>query len=234
MRASDAVINVTPSGRVTGVQSFAEAERPLTAAQRAMLVLKMQAVAHAIQNGFWAAQGRLKVLAVTSNVPVAQAYEIVRGFLKAVTGAALPVGAAPAEVIKNVSNALITLERGFQSRVIPAIESVKAGTLHPDRWFAMATPYVTGIRSILDEIDESSVSALVGKSVDEAIADAKKIGVKIPGALDKTLDALPFIVGAAVLLFVYQLTAPIRAAAALVPRRLSGYNRRSTHGRKRR
>lgn len=240
VRAAEAVISVDESGRVLrvardreSVRGFGAADRPLSSAERAMLVLKMQAVAHAIQNGFWAAQGRLKVLSTTSSLPAAQAYEIVRGFLKSVTGASLPVGAAPAEVIKNVSNALTTLEGGFKSRVIPAIEQVKSGTLHPDRWFAMAAPYVDGIKSILNELDEGSMSALVGKTVDDLVADAKKVGLKAADLGSKLPDYLPFILVGLGGLFLFQMLAPTLLASALARPRLSGYNTRSTHRRKR-
>lgn len=230
MRASEAVIDVQ-GGRVVGVRSKNASTSPgfgdLSAADRQLLLLKMQGVVYAIRNGFYAAQGRLNVLSVTSKIPTAALYEVVRSILPDFIGQRLPVGAAPEEVVKNVSNALKTLQRSFETLVIPAMEEVKAGKLPPDRWFAMTRPYIDGIKSILDEIGESSLGSLVVKSAQDFIDQAKSIGVKMPDVGNKLLDVLPLILGVMGLLLVAQVTAPLRALSGTSPKRLRGYARRT-------
>lgn len=220
MRARDAVIDVSPAGKVLP-RSFAS----YSPADLFALTLKMQAVAHAIQNGFWMAEGRLKLLSATSLTPVGVVYETARAMLAKLMPSyamQLPVGAAPSEVIKNVRNALTTLQRGFEERVLPAIDRVKAGELEPERWFAMAKPYADGIKSILDEVNESSGAALVSATIDDLVRDAKRIGKTIDSMVPR-LEYWPYIIGGfAVLLglsYVAQIFGPVRRLSGYTPAR---------------
>jgi hypothetical protein len=231
MRASQVVIDVDPaSGRVTGLNGYGAAP---SGAELLALSIKMQGVAHAIQNGFYMAQGRLAVLRATSAAPPMQAIELVKGLFKSMTGITLPgpTVAAPAEVIKNVENALTTLERGFKERVVPAIERVKTGELEPDRWFKMAAPYADGIVSILNEVNESGGAVLVSDAINGMIADAKRLGIKGSEAFDQGKDAfgkmlpyLPWLIGGFAILYAFntlRVFMPFRGLSGYTPKRRS-------------
>lgn len=177
------------------------------------LQTKMNATVAAIRSAFSIAQARV---ATTPN-------SLVGGLLAVATMGLSLIGiqSAPTQTKESVASALRTLERTFEERVVAAMPRVYSGELSAERWFNMASPFVTGIRSILDELHESGTSASLFAVFDGMAKDTAEFLARFKAGVEKTFDFMPLIIGGAALLGTYLVVTRL-----LPQRRLSGYRRR--------
>lgn len=207
---------VVIDGEVIGAPSSSGfgAFNAMSAGERVFLAGKMNATVAAIRSAFKIAHVKV---AATPNA-------LVGGVLAVLTLglSTLGIQSAPTETKKGVDDGLLTLERMFESQVVAAMPRVYNGELTADRWFSMAQLYVTGIKSILDELRDSGTGASLQAVFDGMFGDTKAFLAKFKAGVENTFDYMPVIVGGAALLATYLVV------TRFLPQQktLSGYHRR--------
>lgn len=193
---------------------FSAAPEPLSSAELIFLQTKMNATVAAIRAAFKVAHAKV---AVTPNALIGSVVAILTLGLST-----LGLQSAPTETKTAVDNGLLTLERSFEQQVVGGMPRVYSGELSADRWFSMTQIYVTGIKSVLDGLQEDGTSASLSAVFNGMFSDTKEFLTRFKAGVENTFDYMPLIVGGAALLGTYLIV------TRFLPQRrqLSGYRRR--------
>lgn len=226
---------------IPAYSAYAEAARlPLqyTPEQRAALQQKMNLTVQAVRLGFATAQ---KVADFRFSNWVAVAGDIMANFVTLGLWGTTGGFSTPAEAKQAVINALTTLQRTFDLKVVAAMPRVLDGTLEPDRWFKMAKAIADGILPILNNLREDSTSAALRAQMQALGPALAKIG-EAAGAIAENLSTgvqntfrfLPVIVAfvgaVAVYALIKEVTAPVRVLTGTARRALESSTGGSSRG----